>query len=171
MTRLLKLVAAGLLVVAATGMAAEKKAPLHDQVTGQAYGMAGCGLGSIMFGDKPGIIQVVAGTFNGTAGNQTFGITSGTSNCVDNGGGTKKAELFIIVNKEMLAKDSSRGRGETIDNLAALLECSNANGLGTSLQGEYSRIFPTVKTDGMAVSKSILDLVKQNKALGCKVVG
>lgn len=173
MTRLLKLAAAGLLIVAATGMAETKKSSSSMSSShsgGGKYGAAGCGLGSIMFGDSPGFIQVVAATFNSTGGNQTFAITSGTSNCED-GGGSKKAELFIIVNKEMLAKDSSRGRGETIENLAALLECSNAGSLGTTLQGEYSRIFPNVKTDGLAVSKSILDLVKRNKALGCKVVG
>ena len=46
----------------------------------KSYGTAGCGLGSLVFGDQPGIIQIVAATLNGIGG-QTFAITSGTSNC------------------------------------------------------------------------------------------
>ena len=43
---------------------------------------AGCGLGSIIFEGQSGVVMnVLAATFNGTSGNQTFGMTSGTSNC------------------------------------------------------------------------------------------
>jgi len=37
------------------------------------YGTAGCGPGSMAFWNKPGIIQVLAATTNGTFGTQTFG--------------------------------------------------------------------------------------------------
>ena len=47
------------------------------------YGAAGCGLGSMVFGSKPGAEQVVAATTNGTFGSQTFGITFGTSTAFD----------------------------------------------------------------------------------------
>src|SRR6266545_2071443 len=46
-----------------------------------SYGLAGCGLGSMLIGSKPGIVQIFAATTNGSFGTQTFGITSGTSNC------------------------------------------------------------------------------------------
>ena len=54
------------------------------------YGAAGCGLGSVVFGAKTGFVQVFAATTNGTSGNQTSGITSGTSNCVP----AAKSEAF-----------------------------------------------------------------------------
>jgi hypothetical protein len=42
----------------------------------------GCGLGTIVFEGQNGLVsQTFAVTTNGTFGNQTFGITSGTSNC------------------------------------------------------------------------------------------
>jgi hypothetical protein len=42
----------------------------------------GCGLGTIIFEGQKGIApQVLAVTTNGTSGNQTFGITSGTLGC------------------------------------------------------------------------------------------
>ncbi len=33
------------------------------------FGMAGCGLGSLVFGDQTGKIQIVAATINGVSGN------------------------------------------------------------------------------------------------------
>jgi len=42
----------------------------------------GCGLGSVIFkGQDALLFQILAVTTNGTSGNQTFGITTGTLNC------------------------------------------------------------------------------------------
>ena len=42
----------------------------------------GCGLGSMIIKNQNStMLQAIAATTNGTSGNQTFGITSGTSNC------------------------------------------------------------------------------------------
>src|SRR5256885_13892242 len=79
------------------------------------YGLAGCGLGSMIFGDQKGMIQVLAATTNGTVGSQTFGITSGTSNCGEAGFSSSATRTFIEGNREALAKDAARGSGETID--------------------------------------------------------
>ena len=67
------------------------------------YGDAGCGLGSILFGAKPGFVQVFAATTNGTFGSQTFGITTGTSNCGGGGGGTPTARNYVETNREAAA--------------------------------------------------------------------
>src|SRR5262245_61167540 len=56
-----------------------------------AYGQAGCGLGSMLFGkDNSKLMQVLAATTNGIGGNQSFAIPSGTSNCTE--AGVVKAE-------------------------------------------------------------------------------
>ena len=57
-----------------------------------AYGPAGCGLGSIVMGSKPGFMQVFAASTNGCSGSQTFGITTGTSNCKDAPSGEASAQ-------------------------------------------------------------------------------
>jgi hypothetical protein len=98
------------------------------------YGTAGCGLGSIVFGNSPGIVQIFAATTNGTFATQTFGITSGTSNCVDGGGGGPTAAAFIQTNRVALSKEISRGNGETIANLSTLSGCADANAVGAELQ-------------------------------------
>ena len=83
-----------------------------------------CGLGSKVFAGQSGIApQVLAITTNGTSGNQTFGITSGTLGCSQNGTvqSNWKTAMFIDGNKERLARDMSRGSGESLDSLAQLM--------------------------------------------------
>jgi hypothetical protein len=156
------------LCVFASASAFAKKGLVED-ASGQGYGMAGCGLGSILFGPQDGGIQIVAATFNGTSANQTFAITSGTSNCMP--GGSHRAELFIQVNKEALAKDISRGRGETVDNLASILGCSDPRALGTQLQSHFSQIFPSEKTDSTQVTHSIFGVIRGSGDLTCRDLG
>ena len=45
------------------------------------YGLAGCGIGALVFEDKTGKIQLVAATLNGISSHQTSALSSGTSNC------------------------------------------------------------------------------------------
>jgi Protein of unknown function (DUF3015) len=132
------------------------------------YGTAGCGLGSIVFGSKPGYIQILAATTNGTFASQTFGITSGTSNCADTGGGTPSAAAFIQTNREALAKDISRGNGETIKNLATLSGCVDTAAVGATLQKNFKVIFPTAEISNTEVSTNVLTVLKSEKSLSCQ---
>ena len=81
----------------------------NPAATGKAtYGLAGCGLGSLVCGDEKGAIQILAATSNALFFTQTFGITSGTSNCVDSAAPAKGTRIFIEGNREALAKDAAR---------------------------------------------------------------
>lgn len=139
--KLLKvLVAVSMLVVVNQAFAQKKKAALVDHASGQGYGMSGCGLGSVVFGEKPGMIQIFAATTNGVSGNQTFGISSGTLNCGESAKGAK-AEQFIEVNKTALETDMARGQGESLTSLAQVLECKNQD-FSTSMKSNYQTSFP-----------------------------
>ncbi|MGC2167405.1 MAG: DUF3015 family protein [Gallionella sp.] len=84
----------------------------------------GCGAGSMIFKGQSGLApQVLAATTNGTLGNQTFGISSGTLGCSENGT-VHSASLFIDTNKEKLARDMSVGNGETLASLSHLMGMS-----------------------------------------------
>ena len=136
-----------LLKAAALGAAAMATvATMAPVAQADGYGTAGCGLGSIIFGDKPGLIQVIAATFNGTSGNQTFAISTGTSNCGKSESSVEAAAAFIQTNREAFAKDAARGQGETIASLATLAGCQNPGQVGTVLQGEFGKVFPSEKT-------------------------
>ncbi len=142
---------------------------LHDEFTGQGYGVAGCGLGSIVFGPKPGMVQIAAATVNAT-GVQTFGITTGTSNC-DIPEMGQQAAAFIEVNREVLAKDAARGQGETVAGLASILKCSNPATLGQGLQSNYEKIFSTKSS--YDATREILSTIELNQALkaSCAIQG
>ena len=129
------------------------------------YGTAGCGLGSIVFGSKPGIVQIFAATTNGTFASQTFGITSGTSNCVD-GGGKASAKAYIEANREALARDIARGKGESLSNLATVAGCSDKGAMGKQLRRDFKKIFPSQAASNDQVSESILSTL-QSERLSC----
>ena len=134
------------------------------------YGAAGCGLGSMVFGNKPGIIQIFAATTNGTFASQTFGITTGTSNC-ETAPGVAGIKNFVEANKEALAKDVSRGSGETLANLSSLAGCSDAKAVGATLQKQFNAIFPNASTPADAVSDQIVSTLKSEPQLACGKLG
>src|SRR5256714_3417103 len=135
------------------------------------YGLAGCGLGSLVFGDQKGMIQVLAATTNGTFGSQTFGISTGTSNCVESGSGTQGAQIFIEGNREALAKDAARGSGETITTLSEMAGCKDAKAVGATLQKRFAQLFPGEKTPVQQVSQNVIKELRSDSSLACQKIG
>ncbi len=103
----------------------------------------GCGLGSMIIkDDSSAILLALQATTNGTSGNQTFGITSGTLGCKK----TKlvmneRAEEFVASNMDQLAKEIALGYGESIDTLAELLKVEDKATFSASLQANYNSIY------------------------------
>ncbi|WP_447978248.1 DUF3015 domain-containing protein [Candidatus Nitrospira bockiana] len=85
----------------------------------------GCGLGKMLWEKEPKSImmQVFGATTNGTFGSQTFGISSGTSGCTNNGMIVKdqQVNVFAAINFENLSQEMAQGHGEHLASLAALL--------------------------------------------------
>lgn len=158
------------IVLPAFTHAEEHKQSLHDQYTGQGYGMAGCGLGSVVFGQKNGMVQIFAATTNNLAGNQTFAISSGTSNCDDNPASTaSRAEFFVSQNEAALKNDIAKGNGETIQGLAKIAHCEQSQKVAPTLQAHFSKIYPTSETSTKAASNEILSILSGEKSLGCNL--
>ena len=86
----------------------------------------GCGLGKLAWMDygsqKQIAPQVMMATTNGTFGSQTFGLSSGTSGCTNDGVIMKNKHINMASRTfESLAVDMAQGRGEHLASLAALL--------------------------------------------------
>ncbi|MFM8552258.1 MAG: DUF3015 domain-containing protein [Nitrospiraceae bacterium] len=87
----------------------------------------GCGLGKLAWSDyksqKNIAPQVMMATTNGTFGSQTFGISSGTSGCTNDGSvmAEHKTTLFAELNFENLSEEMAQGRGEHLASLATLM--------------------------------------------------
>ena len=167
-----KLILVLILAVSLTGSSAFAKKKAHAEESTESskswsrpYGSAGCGWGSQLMGRSGG--QISASTTNESSGTQIFGITSGTSNCVDspNDEVAQRMDRFIVVNVGEVAGDISRGNGETIVNIAHLMGCSNSEVVGSTLQRNFHEIFPTAKIAPNEVTDSIISVVKTNESL------
>src|SRR5690242_20647509 len=87
---------------------------------GNAHNNVGCGLGTLIWegrANNSSLLQAFQATTNGTSGSQTFGVTSGTSECQQPSRFVQNDKLihFVQANMDNLAKDIAMGKGETLD--------------------------------------------------------
>ncbi len=105
-----------------------------------AHGPAGCGLGSVIFQGKSGLVMnVLAATTNGTFGNQTFAMSTGTLGCEDAKSARVSAVSFVENNMVALSSDIARGEGESLNAYLALVDAKNAN--KAVLKKNFDKIF------------------------------
>lgn len=84
----------------------------------------GCGLGAQIFkGNKAILHQTLAATTNGSFGNQTFAITTGTIGCTNNGNfaANDRETMFANLNFDNLSQEMAQGGGEHLASLATLM--------------------------------------------------
>ena len=118
-------------------------AALSTAVFATTNNQTGCGLGGqIIKDDSSAVMLALQATTNSTSGNQTFGITSGTSGCkkvrfVMN----EAAQEFVASNMDELAKDIAMGQGESVDTLAELLHVQDKAAFSAALQSNYNDIY------------------------------
>jgi len=128
---------------------------LSSSVMADVNSQTGCGLGSMIIKDNStAVLLALQATTNGIFGNQTFGITSGTSGCQK----TKfvmneQAQEFVASNMDQLAKEIAIGHGESVDTLAELLKVSDKATFSASLQQNYNSIY----TSQNATMADVLD--------------
>ena len=118
----------------------------------------GCGLGSLIIKNQNTVVlQVLAATTNGTSFNQTFGITSGTSNCdkPSNFVSNDKLNKFVSENMDELAMDISAGQGETLTTVAKLMNVEDTKAFSSKLQANFTNIYTSENVTSANVIDSI----------------
>ncbi len=135
---------------------------------GTARQNTGCGLGTLLWenkADDSSISQALQATTNGTSGNQTFGISTGTSECKQPSSFVKDERLnhFVAHNMDNIAKDIAMGRGESLDTLAELMDISadKRPAFYGKLQTNFARIFSSEKVEAADVIDSIAAISAQ----------
>jgi hypothetical protein len=137
------------------------------------YGDAGCGLGSIIFGDSPGIVQIFATTSNllphPAVSNQMFGISSGTSNCDAKGFDVSQLEQekFVADNFSGLAKEMATGEGERLATLAGMLGCPSVKQahFNAVTQQNYAAIYASDTTNPTEMLIAVKTVVARDTEL------
>ncbi|MCE3254550.1 MAG: hypothetical protein K0R25_44 [Rickettsiaceae bacterium] len=118
----------------------------------------GCGLGTMIFHGNDGVpANILAVTTNGTSGNQTFGISSGTLGCDQKAKVQSKAgRLFVFANENLneLALDASNGGGEYLSSAAEIIGVKDADKahFNEVVQANFSEIF-----SGNSNTKTVVD--------------
>jgi len=132
--------------------------------------MAGCGLGYLLFSNKDNTqtTQVLGATTNGT-GMQTFGISSGTSGCTQDGAVklARATEVFAEVNLDSLRQEMAAGQGEYVNTLASMLGATEANrpAMVRFFQSEYTHLFPTSTTSSDEMLSRLTERLSQHPEL------
>jgi len=131
--------------------------------------VGGCGWGSKLMAGNQGIApQVLAITTNGT-GSQTFGITSGTSGCSQNGvvSSNWKTAMFIDSNMNKLARDMSVGQGEALDSLASLIGVSSSDKevFSNTVKSNFGEIFSSSDITSEQVAANLKAVLASSNSL------
>ncbi|MBI1422256.1 MAG: DUF3015 domain-containing protein [Gammaproteobacteria bacterium] len=130
----------------------------------------GCGWGSMVFdgkSDKPS--QIMAATTNGTFGNQTFGISSGTAGCAENATVKSYAAVstFMTANIDKVAHDMAVGKGESLNTLASLMGMSDQDKVAFSsmVKKNFAVIFPSTSTTSEQALQALSGLMSKDARL------
>lgn len=132
-----------------------------------AFAQPGCGVGAMIWKGQSGIApHVLAATTNGTFGNQTFGMTTGTLGCQTNES-VQSMAMYMDSNIDKVARDMSRGNGENLDTLAVLLGVEDADrgAFSQVLQDNFAAIFPSSDTTSGEAVDAIVALLEKNESL------
>ncbi|MFT5716096.1 MAG: hypothetical protein ACI9T7_000269 [Oleiphilaceae bacterium] len=143
--------------------------PLTAMAAG-GHGPAGCGLGTeVIFKQANEWHEhVLAATTNGTSGNQTFGMTSGTLGCSDaNGPLASGVDMFIDNNLEQIAAESSTGEGETISALSELIgvDAKDEAAFKAALKTNFDQIFTSINTTSNDVYGALVAIMSTDAKL------
>jgi hypothetical protein len=133
----------------------------------------GCGLGKLAWGDykhqKNIGPQVLMATTNGTFGSQTFGISTGTSGCTNDGKvmAEQKTTLFAQLNFENLSQEMAQGQGEHLASLATLMgvPAEQQHAFFAMTQERYTSLVKTGEASPVAMVKAINDAIASHPVL------
>src|SRR5689334_13955055 len=143
--------------------------PLGAMAAGE-NNIGNCGWGSELFDGQRGLApQVLGGITNMSTGNQTFGISSGTSGCTQDGvvKSNWKTAMFIDGNKEKLARDMSIGNGEALESLAKLMGVRDQDkpAFFLATKENFARIFASDNASTDQILASLKQVLAQSGEL------
>lgn len=135
----------------------------------EAPGGGNCGWGNMLFEGQSGTpSHIIASITNGSSGNATFGMTSGTNGCSTKGtltyGGKEMIDVSMIMDE--FSEDVARGDGEALTAVAVSLGVAEADRplFKQTLHTNFDSIFPSEEaTTEQVVSAMFIALKNEEK--------
>jgi hypothetical protein len=134
----------------------------------EAPGGPNCGWGNMIMDGKSGLgAHVIASITNGSTGNATLGMTSGTNGCSSNGKLTYGGKSLIAGVMDEFGEDVARGDGEALTTVAVAMGVSEADRplFKSVMHQNFNTLFPSSDVTAEQVSDSIVELMRSNDQL------
>ncbi len=126
-------------------------------VMAEAPGGPNCGWGNALFEGQSGLgSHIIASITNGTSGNNTFGMTSGTNGCSTSGTLTYGGKSMVSSIMGEFSEDVAAGEGDAMDTVAVVygVEKQDRATFAKVMHENFAVIFPNedVTADDMMAS-------------------
>ncbi len=135
-----------------------------------APGGPNCGWGNLLFKGSAGLpSHIVAATTNGTSGNATFGMTSGTNGCSTDAnltyGGQDMVQVSAIMDE--FSEDVAKGHGDALNTVAVMIGVQQADRALFSevMHDNFTVIFPSENVTAQEAMLSVNEIMKANGQL------
>ena len=133
-----------------------------------APGGPNCGWGNMLFSGQSGIVyHFLASTTNGTSGNATFGMTSGTNGCSTSGKLTYGGEAMVHAMLDELSVDVAVGQGDALKAVAVAFGIDSADQavFAEAAHQNFASIFPSENVTAEEVIASLHAMIKADARL------
>ena len=126
-----------------------------------------CGWGNMLFEGDSGPVHFLATTTNGTSGNKTFGMTSGTNGCSTNGSLTYGGSSLIGSIMGEFSEDVARGEGEALNAVAVMygVEQQDRATFSAAMHANFQTLFPSEDVTAEEVMASMNEIMKADARL------
>ncbi len=141
-----------------------------SQALAAAPGGADCGWGNMLWKGQSGLpMHILASWTNGTTGNATFGMTSGTNGCSASGtltyGGNAWFDFSSLMDE--FSEDIARGDGEVLSTfvVSAGVEPQDRTAFKQALHEHFDDIFTSANVTAEKVLENITAVIKRDEKL------
>lgn len=126
-----------------------------------------CGWGNMLFEGQSGPVHFLASTTNGTSGNATFGMTSGTNGCSIDGTLTYGGKSMLGSIMDEFSQDVAMGHGEALNAVAVMMgvEPQDRPAFAEVTHKNFDVIFPSENVTADEVLTSLHSVMKQDDRL------
>jgi hypothetical protein len=134
----------------------------------EAPGGPDCGWGNMIMDGKSGLgSHIIASITNGSTGNATFGMTSGTNGCSSSGKLTYGGKSMIAAVMDEFGEDVARGDGEALTAVAVSMGIAESDRalFKSVMHDNFTTLFPSGDVTAEQVSNRIVELMQANDQL------
>lgn len=133
-----------------------------------APGGPGCGWGNMLFDGQSGFgPHFMASTTNGTSGNHSFGMTTGTNGCSVDGNLSYAGASMIAAMMDEFSIDAAKGQGEALTAVAVVLgvQPEDRQKFAQLTHENFNTIFTSQNVTASEVMNSLQEVMKNDPAM------